>query len=58
MVLEQMEEDGGLATNERVEIKAIGAESLALRISEYLNYFKNRVYAGLGMSGMDFGEAS
>ena len=56
--LEQMEEDGGLATNERVEIKAIGAESLALRISEYLNYFKNRVYAGLGMSGMDFGEAS
>lgn len=56
--LEQMEEDGGLATNERVEIKAIGAESLALRISEYLNYFKNRVFAGLGMSGMDFGEAS
>lgn len=56
--LEQMEEDGGLVTNERVEVKAIGAESIALRVESYLTYFKSRVYAGLGMSGIDFGEAS
>ena len=54
--LSKMEEDGGITTNERVEIKAIGAESLALRVESYLTYFKNRVYAGLGMSGIDFGE--
>ena len=53
--LDKMEDDGGIVTSERVEIKAIGAESLALRVESYLNHFKERVFIGLGMSGIDFG---
>lgn len=54
--LETIDKTGGLATNERVEIKAIGAESLALRVESYLNYFKSRVLIGLGVSAIDLGE--
>lgn len=54
--LETIDRTGGLATNERVEIKAIGAESLALRVESYLNYFKSRVLMGLGVSAVDLGE--
>ncbi len=54
--LRQIEEAGGLVTNERVEIKAIGAESIALRVEGYLQHFKSRVFIGLGMSAIDFGE--
>lgn len=53
--LDKMEDDGGIVTSERVDIKAIGAESLALRVNEYLGHFKERVFIGLGMSGIDFG---
>lgn len=53
-----MEDSGGLTTNERVEIKVIGAESQALRLSGYLDYFKNRVLVGLNMSDLDFGVSS
>jgi hypothetical protein len=54
--LEMIDKTGGLATNERVEITAIGAESLALRVEGYLNYFKSRVLIGLGVSAVDLGE--
>lgn len=54
--VEMMDDSGGLVTSERVNITAIGAESLALRVESYLNYFKNRVMIGLGMSSMDLGE--
>ena len=54
--LRTIEDNGGITTSERVEIKAIGAESLALRVSEYLSHFKSRVFIGLGMSSVDFGE--
>ena len=54
--LETIDKTGGLATNERVEIKAIGAESLALRVESYLTYFKARVLIGLGVSAIDLGE--
>lgn len=53
--IDKMEDDGGIVTSERVDIKAIGAESLALRVNEYLGHFKERVFIGLGMSGIDFG---
>lgn len=55
-LLQDIEQQGGLVTSERVEIKAIGVESLALRVESYLAHFKKRVYAGLGMSGIDFGD--
>lgn len=54
--LMDIEENGGVVTSERVEIKAVGAESLALRVETYLAHFKKRVYAGLGMSAIDFGD--
>lgn len=54
--LETIDKTGGLATNERVEIRAIGAESLALRVESYLNHFKSRVLMGLGVSAIDLGE--
>jgi hypothetical protein len=53
--LRNIEDDGGIVTSERVDITAVGAESLALRVEGYLNHFKERVFIGLGMSGIDFG---
>jgi len=55
-LLANIEDNGGLVTSERVEVNAIGSESLALRVESYLDHFKKRVYAGLGMSGIDFGD--
>jgi hypothetical protein len=55
--LMQMPTEGGIVTPERHEIKAIGSESKALRAESYLEHFKKRVIAGLGMSSVDFGEA-
>ena len=56
--MRDMEKDGILVTNERVEIRAIGAESLALRVESYLAHFKSRVLMGLGVSSLDLGETS
>ncbi len=51
-----MPSEGGIVTPERHEVKMIGAESKALRAESYLSHFKNRVFSGLGMSAVDFGE--
>lgn len=53
-----MEDAGGITTSERVEFKMLGAESQALRLSGYLEYFKNRVLVGFSMSDLDFGVAN
>ena len=53
-----MEDAGGITTSERVEFKMLGAESQALRLSGYLEYFKNRVLVGLSISDLDFGVAN
>ena len=53
--LRNIEDDGGIVTSEKIDIKAIGAESLALRVESYLAHFKERVFIGLGMSNIDFG---
>jgi hypothetical protein len=42
--------DGVIITNHRHELKAIGAESQALRLEGYLKYFAARACAGLGTS--------
>lgn len=52
-----MPTEGGIVTPERHEIKMIGAESRALRAEAYLEHFKRRVFSGLGMSSVDYGEA-
>jgi hypothetical protein len=48
--------EGMIVTPERHEIKAVGAEGRALRAEGYLNHFKQRIFAGLGVSAVDMGE--
>ncbi len=53
-----MPAEGGIVTPERHEMEFIGAEGKALKAREYLDYFKQRVLSGLGMSGVDIGEGN
>lgn len=55
-LLDEINDTGGIATSERVEVNMIGAESQALRVEAYLKYFKQRVYTGLGVSSLDLGD--
>ena len=48
--------EGGIVTTERHEIKAIGAEGRAIHAEGYLEHFKRRVIAGLGISTIDLGD--
>lgn len=50
-----IDEAGGIVTSERVNIHMIGAESQALRLSSYIDYYKNRVLVGLSTSEVDLG---
>ncbi len=52
-----MPSEGSIVTPERHQIKAIGAEGKALKAEAYLEHFKQRVFAGLGMSAVDYGES-
>ena len=56
-LINQMEEEGGLVTSHRVDMKMLGAESLAIRVREYAEYFKKRVLSGLRASVLDIGES-
>lgn len=51
-----MVEDGVLITMPGQEVRMIGAESFALRVEPYLDSFKRRVFAGLGMSEVMLGD--
>lgn len=54
--IQYMPTEGGIVTPERHEIIAVGAEGRALRAEGYLEHFKKRVFAGLGLSAVDYGE--
>ena len=54
--IEYMPAGGIYISDHRHKIAAIGSEGRSLRIEGYLTYFKNRVFAGLGVSGVDMGE--
>lgn len=54
--IEYMPSGGVYVSDHRHEIQAIGSESKALRIDFYLTYFKQRVFAALGVSSVDMGE--
>jgi len=54
----EMPAEGGIVTPERHEIGFIGAEGKSLKVREYLDYFKQRVLSGLGISGVDIGEGA
>lgn len=51
-----MPAEGMIVTPERHEIRNVGSESRALRAEGYLDHFKKRVIAGLGVSSIDLGE--
>jgi len=53
--VENMAMDGIVFTNERTQIKAIGAEGNALDASDYLTYFEKRVFTALGVSEAQMG---
>lgn len=53
--IETMNEDGMLITNEKVEVKVIGAENNALDLMNYLKYFENRVFSGINTSETQMG---
>lgn len=48
--IRDMPMDGGIVVPERHNIKVIGAEGNAIDASEYLKYFRQRVFSGLGVS--------
>lgn len=47
--------DGLIITNEKTEIKSIGAEGSALNAQGYLQYFENRVFTALSVSASQMG---
>jgi uncharacterized protein YggL (DUF469 family) len=56
--VEDMPAEGSIVTPERHEIKALGAQGKALKADPFLEHFKKRVWAGLSMSAIDYGEGS
>lgn len=56
--VEDMPAEGCIVTPERHNIEAIGAQGKALKADPFLKHFKERVWAGLAMSSVDFGEGS
>lgn len=54
--IQSMPPEGIYVTSERHDIQIKGTEGRALRVESYLDYFKKRVFAGISMSGIDFGE--
>lgn len=54
-MLGELELDGGLVLPERHNLKTIGAEGKALDVNQYLTYFENRVFTGLGVSSTIMG---
>lgn len=56
--IQYMPAEGGIVTSERHRISAIGSEGKAIRAEGYLDYFKKRVIAGLGISQIDLGDGA
>jgi len=55
--IQYMPSEGGIVTSHRHEIIPIGAQGRALNAEKYMDYFKRRVIAGLGISTVDLGDA-
>jgi hypothetical protein len=55
---ERMSYESMIITNEKTEIKAIGAEGTALNAEGYLKYFEERVFTALGVSATQMGRGS
>lgn len=55
---ENMSYESMIITNEKTELKAIGAEGTALDASQYLAYFEKRTFTALGTSETQMGRGS
>lgn len=53
--VDNMALDGTVITNEKTQIKVIGAEGNALNAEGYLKYFEQRVFSALGVSESQMG---
>lgn len=53
-----MEIDGCIITNERTDVKVVGADGNALNAAPYLQYFEKRVFSALGMSESQMGRGT
>ncbi len=53
--IEKIAMDGVIVTNERTQVKAVGAEGEALDASGYLSYFEKRVFTALSVSESQMG---
>lgn len=53
--VDNMALDGTVITNEKTQIKVIGAEGSALNAEGYLRYFEQRVFSALGVSESQMG---
>lgn len=55
---ESMSYESMVVTNEKTEIKAVGAEGTALNAEGYLKYFEERVWTALGVSATQMGRGT
>jgi hypothetical protein len=53
--LQSILQDGGIATDARHTIEYVGNSSKGLDAKDYLKYFQERVFSGLGVSATDMG---
>jgi len=56
--LGQMNLDAGLVLPERHNVKVVGLEGEALKAENYLKYFEQRVFTGLGVSEVQMGRGA
>jgi len=55
--VENMDVEGGLVTNERVEVKSIASNQI-IDAKDYLKYFEQRVFTALGVSELMMGRGN
>jgi hypothetical protein len=56
-LLNQMSSDGSIVTPGNVEMTTVEGKSKMSEVVKILEYFKQRIYTGLGVSSVDMGEA-
>jgi hypothetical protein len=57
-LVSDMPTEGSLVVPERYDVKAVGVENKALNVEYYLNFFRERLLAGLDVSSIDVGIGS
>jgi hypothetical protein len=56
--IENMPKEGVFVTDERTEVKIVGAEGKSLKTDPLIQHYKSRIFTGMGMSALDMGDAS